>query len=98
MSDFYIDIVDRPIYYLTIDSSIDNSFNNIEIQKFNDYHLEIVNVEKVFANDLPDDIPMSKIIGNLSINRIDFGDPYGVGYVGLNSYLNTYEFDCGSPN
>lgn len=97
MSDFYVDIVDRPIYYLSIDTSIDTSFDHIEIQKFNDYHLEIINTEKVLANDLPDDIPMSKIIGNLSINRIDFEDPYGVGYVGLNSYLNTYEFDCGTP-
>lgn len=97
MSDFYIDIVDRPIFYLSIDTSVGTSFGHVEIEKFNDYQLEIVNTEKVLASDLPDDIPFNKIIGNLSVNRIDFGDTYGVGYIGLNSYLNSYEFDCGTP-
>lgn len=97
MSNFYVDVVDRPIYYLTVDSSINNDLNNIEIIKYNDYNLEIVNTEKVLASDLPDDIPISKITGNWPISRIDFTDVYGIGFDGLDSYLDQYEFDCGEP-
>lgn len=97
MSDFFIDIVDRPVYYLNIDTSINEDVDNIEIIKYNDYNLEIINAEKVTFGDIIGDISMSNIIGNLPITRLDFGDPYGVGYSGLNSYLDSYEFDCGSP-
>jgi hypothetical protein len=97
MSNFYVEIVDRPIYYLDIDSSINNEINNIEIIKYNDYSLEIVNTERVLASDLPDDIPISKIVGNLPISRIDFTDEYGVGFDGLDAYLDQYEFECGPP-
>lgn len=88
MSNFYIDIIDRPIYYIEIEASIGNSLpNNIEVERYTTFNLEIVNTEKVLASDLPDDIPMAKIIGNLDVYRID----------GLSDYLDSYEFDCGSP-
>ncbi len=100
MSNFYVDIVDRPIYYLTIDCYIDDSVSNIDIIKYNDYNLEIINADKILPTDyigLIDNFPLSQTIGNLPINRLDFGDPYGVGFSGLDSYLDQYEFDCGNP-
>lgn len=97
MSNFYIDIIDRPIFILDIETSFGTSANNIEIEKFGDINIELINTERVLASDLPDDIPMSKIVGNLSIQRIDFGNTYGVGFVGLDYYLDNYEFDCGTP-
>ena len=97
MSDFYIDIIDRPIFYLSIETTVGLSNNSIEIERYNDYNLELINTERVLASDLPDDIPMSKIVGNLPIQRIDFGNAYGVGFVGLDEYLDSYDFDCGTP-
>lgn len=97
MSNFYIDIIDRPIYYIEIETSFGTNGTNIEIERFGDINLELINTERVLASDLPDDIPMSKIVGNLSIQRIDFGNSYGVGYIGLDNYLDSYEFDCGTP-
>lgn len=97
MSNFYIDIVDRPIFYLTVNSSIDDNVNNIEITRYNDYNLEIINAEKVLASEFPDNIPLSSTIGNLPISRLDFGTPYGVGFSGLDNYLDQYDFDCGTP-
>jgi hypothetical protein len=42
---------------------------------------------------------MTKIIGNLSIQRIDFGAPFGIGISGLGAFLDDYDydFDCGTP-
>lgn len=97
MSNFYIDIIDRPIYYIEIETSFGTNGTNIEIERFGDVNLELINTERVLASDLPDDIPFSKIIGNIPIQRIDFGNSYGTGYFGLNTYLNQYEFDCGTP-
>ena len=76
--------------------------NSIEIEKYNDYNLEIINTEKVLPSDLPElsqyyDISTDQLVGNLSIQRIDFGNAYGVGFVGLDQYLDSYDFDCGTP-
>lgn len=87
MSNFIIDILEPSINILEVETSFGSIVNNIEIEKFNTFNLEIVNTEKILASDLPDDIPMSKIVGNLSVTRID----------GLNEYLDSYSFDCGSP-
>jgi hypothetical protein len=87
MSNFIIDILEPSINILEVETSFGSIVNNIEIEKFNAFNLEIVNTEKILASDLPDDIPMSKIVGNLSVTRID----------GLNEYLDSYNFDCGSP-
>jgi hypothetical protein len=100
MSTFYVDIVDRPIYYLTIDCTINDSISNIDIIKYNDYNLEIINADKILPTDyigLIDNFPLSSTIGNLPISRLDFETPYGVGFSGLNNYLDQYEFECGTP-
>jgi hypothetical protein len=88
MSNFTVEITDPGKQFITIETSIlDQPQNNIEIEKFQTFNIEIINTEKVLASDLPDDIPMSKIIGNLNVARIE----------GLDDYLDNYEFDCGTP-
>lgn len=87
MDNFVVEILDPQINYLEIETSFGNTINNIEIERSTSFNIDIINTSKVLASDLPDDIPMSKIVGNLSVARID----------GLDDYLDNYEFDCGSP-
>lgn len=87
MSDFIIEITDYQKNILEIETSFINNINNLEIEVYDTFNLEIVNTEKILASDLPDDIPMSKIVGNLNYSRIE----------GLDDYLDQYEFDCGTP-
>lgn len=87
MSDFILEILEPTTNILEVETSFGSIVNNLEIEIFDQFNLEIVNTEKVLASDLPDDIPMSKIVGNLDVARIS----------GLDEYLDTYEFDCGTP-
>lgn len=87
MSDFIVEILEPTRNFLLVETSFGSVINNVEVERSNDFNLEIVNTEKILASDLPDDIPMSKIVGNLSVARIE----------GLEDYLDNYEFDCGSP-
>ena len=87
MSDFIVEILEPGVNFLLVENSFGSVINNIEIERSNDFALEIVNTEKILASDLPDDIPMSKITGNLNVARIE----------GLDDYLDNYEFDCGTP-
>jgi len=87
MDNFVVEILDPEIKYIELETSFGNIVNNIEIERSSSFNIDIINTSKVLASDLPDDIPMSKIVGNLSVARID----------GLDDYLDSYEFDCGSP-
>lgn len=87
MSNFLIEILEPTITYLNVSTSFTENINNIEIERSENFNLEIVNTEKILWNDLPDNIPMSKISGNLNVARIE----------GLDDYLDQYEFDCGTP-
>lgn len=88
MSDFIIEITDPATNILEIETSfIDDVSNNIEIEIFDTFNLEIINTEKILISDLPDNIPMSMIIGDLDVARVS----------GLAAYLDQYEFDCGTP-
>lgn len=87
MSEFILEILEPTTNILEVETSFGTVVNNVEIELFDSINLEIVNTEKVLASDLPDDIPMSKIVGNLDVARID----------GLDDYLDNYDFDCGSP-
>jgi hypothetical protein len=69
---------------LVLESSIIDSINNLEVQRYNDYNLILTNT--VYAN-LPDEIPISIISGNLPVNRVD----------GLDEYLATIPVDGGTP-
>lgn len=104
MSDFIIEILDPQTNIIEIETSFIDNLNNIEIERYETFNLEIVNTEKILASDLPDDIPMSKIIGNLDVSRIDGLNEYIADFaqvnvnnvIGLDDYLNAYEFDCGN--
>jgi hypothetical protein len=87
MSDFILEILEPTTNILEVETSFGSIVNNIEIELFDSFNLEIVNTEKILVSDLPDNIPMSKIVGNLDVARIE----------GLDEYLDEYEFDCGSP-
>jgi hypothetical protein len=105
MSEFIIEILDPQTNIIEIETSFIENLNNVEIERYETFNLEIVNTEKILASDLPDDIPMSKIIGNLDVSRIDGLDEYISDFaqvnvnnvIGLDDYLNSYEFDCGNP-
>ena len=87
MDKFVVELLNPQKNYLEVETSFGNIVNNIEIERFSTFNVQIVNTEKVLASDLPDDIPMSKIVGNLNVARIE----------GLDDYLDSYEFDCGTP-
>jgi hypothetical protein len=99
-SEFIIEIQEPVVHTIEIETSfLDTVTDNIEIERYDVFNVEITNSAVVLASDLPDNIPITKIVGNLSIQRIDFGDPYGIGSSGLSAFLNDYdyEFDCGTP-
>lgn len=87
MSDFILEITDPQVTLLEIETSFVDNINNIEIERSESFNIELINTEKILASDLPDNIPISKIVGNLNVARID----------GLDDYLDNYEFDCGTP-
>jgi hypothetical protein len=87
MDNFTVEILDPDTKYIELETSVGNIVNNIEIERSTSFNIDIINTSKVLASDLPDDIPMSKIVGNLNVARID----------GLDDYLDNYEFDCGTP-
>lgn len=117
MSNFILEILEPVIHKIEIETSFLDVINNIEIEKYDTVNLEIINTEKILASDLPDDIPMNKIVGNLSYTRIDGLENYiqnivnsgvnssvhienliwGDNNIGLDGYLNQYQFDCGTP-
>ena len=87
MDNFTVEILDPDTKHIELETSIGNVVNNIEIERSTSFNIDIINTSKVLASDLPDDIPISKIVGNLNVARID----------GLDDYLDNYEFDCGTP-
>jgi hypothetical protein len=87
MSDFIVEIVDTENNIIEIETSYIENINNLEIERYETYNVDVINTEKILLSDLPDSYPMNKIIGNLSVYRIS----------GLSNYLNSYSFDCGTP-
>lgn len=78
-NNFTIDILEPTAFILDVSSGTYADLPNIS--------LDIVNTEKILVSDLPDEIPMTMIVGNLHVSRI----------TGLDAYLDSYEFDCGTP-
>lgn len=81
MDKFILEITDPQTQILEIETSYIDCCNNLEIERYENFNLEIVNTEKILVSDLPDNIPMSKISGNLHYSRIDDLDEY------LDAYL-----------
>ena len=106
MSNFIIEIIEPTNNFIEIETSfLDTVTDNLEIERFDSFNLEIVNTEKILWSDLPDNIPMSKISGNLPASRIEglaeyissIGEVDVDNVIGLDDYLDSYEFDCGIP-
>lgn len=76
MDQFILEITEPTTQILEIETSFLECCNNIEIERFESFNLEIVNTEKILWTDLPDNIPISKISGNLHYSRIDDLDTY----------------------
>lgn len=86
MSNFIIEITDPQIYNIDIETSFVDNINNIEIQRYDYFNIDVINTEKILPSDLPD-YPVNRIVGNFPVTRIS----------GLNDYLDNYHFDCGTP-
>ena len=97
-ADFILEILEPVVHTIEIETSfLDTVTDSIEIERYDVFNLEVTNNSVFLASDLPDDIPITKIFGNFSVQRIDFGNPYGIGISGLSSFLDDYEYDCGNP-
>lgn len=67
----------------------------LEVESGNTVNLPNINLEistdsvlkNISIEDLPNNIPITKIVGNLDVGRIS----------GLSEFLDSYNFDCGSP-
>jgi hypothetical protein len=87
MSNYIIELIEPQTTIIQLETSYTSELGDVEVTLYDNYNLEIVNTEKILANDLPDNIPMSKIIGNLDVSRID----------NLDLYLSTIDVDGGTP-
>jgi hypothetical protein len=86
MSDFTILIEDIEPNTITIETSFIDSLEVLEIERATS-SVNIISQSNILGvDDLPD-IPFSKITGNLPVSRIS----------GLDNYLDSYPFDCGTP-
>lgn len=69
---------------IEIQATFLDSINNIEIERYNYYDLTVSNS---LYGQLPSEIPMTVITGNLDVSRIE----------NLDIYLSTIPIDGGSP-
>lgn len=98
MSDFILEILEPTIHYLDVSTSFIENINNIEIERSDSFNIEIVNTEKILWSDLPDNIPMSKISGNLHVSRIDNLDEYIQEFLTDNATVHVDDLLWGNNN
>lgn len=89
MSNFVLEILEPIVHIIEVESSfLETVGDTIEIERYDTVNLELVNTEKVSVSDLPNDIPMSKIIGNLHYSRIDDLDNYILDFLDNNASVH----------
>lgn len=86
MSNYIIEVLEPSVYLIDVETSFVDNINNIEIERYEYYNIDIINTEKIIPSDFPD-YPVNRITGDWPVNRIS----------GLQEYLDSYHFDCGSP-
>lgn len=87
MSDFTVTVDNIEPNILVIETSYIDTIGVVEIERFGTPSVNIIGQSNIInVSDLPE-IPFSKITGNIDVSRID----------NLDSYLNHYHFDCGTP-
>lgn len=78
---------DKQDSVLVIDAVSVSDLGSILIEKYDTYNLEIINTNGIIQYVLPYNLALESLAGNLHISRID----------GLDEYLDSYTFDCGTP-
>jgi hypothetical protein len=86
MSNYIIEVLEPSVYLIDVETSFVDNINNIEIERYEYYNIDIINTEKIIPSDFPD-YPVNRITGDWPVDRIS----------GLKEYLDSYHFDCGSP-
>lgn len=86
MSDFSVVVENLEPNTLVIETSFLENIQTLEIERYINSVFIINQSNIINVSDLPD-IPFSKITGFLDVSRI----------TGLDSYLDSYSFDCGTP-
>lgn len=86
MSDFSVVVENLEPNTLVIETSFLENIQTLEIERYINSASIISQSNIIDVSDLPD-IPFSKITGFLDVSRI----------TGLDSYLDSYSFDCGTP-
>lgn len=86
MSNFIVEIREPQVYTIDIETNFVDNINNIEIQRYDQFNIDVINTERILPSDLPD-YPVNRIIGDFPVARIS----------GLKEYLDSYHFDCGTP-
>lgn len=99
MSEFILEILEPTTNIIEVETSfIDNVTSSIEIERYEVFNVEIVNTEKILWSDLPDNIPMSKISGNLHYSRIDDLDNYLTQFLSQNATVHVDDLIWGINN
>lgn len=78
---------DKKDYILVIDTSSESDLGSVVIENYNAYNLEIINTNGIIQYVLPYNLTLESLAGNLPVSRIS----------GLDEYLDSYTFDCGTP-
>jgi hypothetical protein len=103
MSDFILEINEPAPNLLSIETSfMEEVVDTIDIQFVDTVNVDIVNTEKFLVTDLPDNIPFTKIVGNIDYLQSNFTVNvdeliWNNNQVGLDGYLDQYNFDGGTP-
>lgn len=98
MSDFIIDILEPVSNIISIETSILNEIDTLEIELFDQFNIDIVNTEKILWSDLPDNIPFSKISGNIPVERIEDLDQYITSFLSDNATIHVDDILWGNNN
>ena len=109
----YVEIINPEISTIVVDTSFSCNINNVEIERYDTYNLEIINTDIILPGSFPD-VTADDIIGinDYLIEHLDFGKTgtylkiafiqdgiaqfFGDGF-NLDSYLDYYQFDGGTP-
>ncbi|NBU33476.1 hypothetical protein EBZ38_11460 [bacterium] len=62
MSNFIVEVLEPQVYTIDIETNFVGNSNNIEVQKYDQFNIEIINTERILPSDLPD-YPVNRIIG-----------------------------------
>lgn len=98
MSHYTIEILEPTIHYLDVSTSFVENINNLEIERSDSFNIEIVNTEKILWSDLPDNIPITKISGNLHYTRIDGLGGYVSGIISSGNIVHVDDLLWGNNN